>query len=63
MKNVFSVSAPTSAGNVFIFTLSIIKRFLKNKKEKIVLVIPTRALIKELSEKVLNGLKEYSLTK
>lgn len=58
----FSVSAPTSAGKSFIFTLSIIKRFLKNKKEKIVLVVPTRALIKELSEKVLNGLKEYSLT-
>ena len=61
-ENFFSVSAPTSAGKSFIFTLSIIKRFLKNKKEKIVLVVPTRALIKELSEKVLNGLKEYSLT-
>jgi superfamily II DNA/RNA helicase len=58
----YSVSAPTSAGKSFIFTLSIIKRFLKNKNEKIVLVVPTRALIKELSEKVFNGLKEYDLT-
>lgn len=57
----YSVSAPTSAGKSYIFTLSIIKRFLNNKKEKIVLVVPTRALIKELSEKVFNGLKEYQL--
>lgn len=57
----YSVSAPTSAGKSFIFTLSIIKRFLNNKNEKIILVVPTRALIKELSEKVFNGLKEYNL--
>ncbi|WP_121626781.1 DEAD/DEAH box helicase [Poseidonibacter antarcticus] len=57
----YSVSAPTSAGKSYVFTLSIIKRFIQNKKEKIVLVVPTRALIKELSEKVFNGLKEYNL--
>jgi superfamily II DNA/RNA helicase len=61
-ENFYSVSAPTSAGKSFIFTLSIIKRFLNNKNEKIVLVVPTRALIKELSEKVFNGLKEYNLS-
>lgn len=58
----YSVSAPTSAGKSFIFTLSIIKRFLNNKNEKIVLAVPTRALIKELSEKVFNELKKYNLT-
>lgn len=57
----YSVSAPTSAGKSYIFTLSIIKRFIDNRKEKIVLVVPTRALIKELSEKVFSGLKKYKL--
>jgi len=61
-ENFYSVSAPTSAGKSFIFTLSIIKRFLNNKNEKIVLIVPTRALIKELSEKVFNGLKDYNLS-
>ena len=57
----YSVSAPTSAGKSYIFTLSIIKRFLNNSREKIVLIVPTRALIKELSEKILNALKEFNL--
>jgi len=57
----YSVSAPTSAGKSFIFTLSIIKRLIQNKSEKIVLIVPTRALIRELSQKVIQGLKDYGL--
>lgn len=60
-KNFFSISAPTSAGKSFIFVLSIIKRLMKNYSEVIVLVVPTRALIKELSEKIIKRLKEYNL--
>ena len=48
-RHFFSVSAPTSAGKSFIFTLAIVKRLLKNPNEVIVLIVPTRALIKELS--------------
>ncbi|MDG6881099.1 ski2-like helicase [Phocoenobacter uteri] len=59
--NFFSVSAPTSAGKSFIFTLAIIQRLLKNNKEIIVLVVPTRALIKELSGKIIEKLKEFEL--
>lgn len=60
-KKFFSVSAPTSAGKSFIFTLSIAKRLIENPSEIIVLVVPTRALIKELSEKIIKELKKYSL--
>ena len=60
-KKTYSVSAPTSAGKSFIFILAIVKRLLKNDKEIIVLVVPTRALIKELSEKIIRELKKYNL--
>lgn len=60
-KKTYSVSAPTSAGKSFVFVLAIIQRLLKNNTEKIVLVVPTRALIKELSEKIIKELKKYDL--
>ncbi|WP_459902809.1 DEAD/DEAH box helicase [Campylobacter concisus] len=60
-RHFFSVSAPTSAGKSFIFTLAIVKRLLKNPNEVIVLIVPTRALIKELSEKIIKKLKHYNL--
>jgi len=60
-QNFYSVSAPTSAGKSFIFTVSIIKRLIKKNNEKIVLIVPTRALIKELSNKIIKALKDYNL--
>jgi replicative superfamily II helicase len=60
-KKFYSISAPTSAGKSFIFTLSIIQRLLENSNEKIVLIVPTRALIKELSDKVFHSLKQFDL--
>jgi replicative superfamily II helicase len=57
----YSVSAPTSAGKSFIFTVSIIQRLIKKNNEKIVLIVPTRALIKELSNKIIKALKDYNL--
>ncbi len=60
-KKTYSVSAPTSAGKSFIFILAIVQRLLKNDKEIIILVVPTRALIKELSEKIIRELKKYNL--
>jgi len=60
-KKFYSVSAPTSAGKSYIFTLSIIKRLLNNSKEIIVLIVPTRALIRELSLKIIKELKKYNL--
>jgi replicative superfamily II helicase len=57
----YSISAPTSAGKSFVFTLSISQRLIQNKSEKIVLMVPTRALIRELSSSILKNLKEYRL--
>ena len=57
----YSVSAPTSAGKSFIFTFSIIERLIQNNNEQIVLIVPTRALIKELSNKIIKALKDYNL--
>lgn len=60
-NNFFSISAPTSSGKTFVFTLAIIRRLLENKKEKIVLVLPTKALIEELKQKIRSKLKEFKL--
>jgi len=60
-EHFYSISAPTSAGKSFVFTLSITQRLLKNPSEKIVLIVPTRALIRELSDKIIKSLKEYQL--
>jgi len=57
----YSISAPTSAGKSFIFIFSIIDRLIENNFEKIVLIVPTRALIKELSIKIIKALKDYKL--
>lgn len=42
-----SVSAPTSAGKSFVFSLEIIRR-LRAKPEQIVYVVPTRALLRQV---------------
>ncbi len=60
-QNFYSVSAPTSAGKSFVFVLSIVERLMQNKSEKIVLIVPTRALIRELSHKIIQSLKDYGL--
>ncbi len=60
-ESFYSVSAPTSAGKSFVFTLSIVKRLLDNPKEVIILIVPTRALIQELSVKVLQKIKKYKI--
>lgn len=44
-----SVSAPTSAGKSFVLTLNTIRAIKNNPKECIVYVVPTRALISEVS--------------
>lgn len=55
----FSTSAPTSAGKSYIFTLSIVNRIINNPTETIVLVVPTRALIRELVERITKNVRRY----
>lgn len=47
-----SVSAPTSAGKSFVLALSAIRNIKRHSKECIVYVVPTRALITEVSLKL-----------
>lgn len=58
-KQTVSVSAPTSAGKSFTLGLDLLRRILQSKKtQSIVYVVPTRALIREVSMKFRNFLKE-----
>lgn len=51
-KNVLSFSAPTSAGKSFVLSLDIVRRIKKHNKECVVYIVPTRALISEVSAKL-----------
>ncbi|MBU6520819.1 DEAD/DEAH box helicase [Pantoea sp. B270] len=53
-SNYLSVSAPTSAGKSFVLALAIINKIKLHAKECIVYVVPTRALITEVSLKIRN---------
>lgn len=53
-SNYLSVSAPTSAGKSFVLGLAIINKIKTHNKECIVYVVPTRALITEVSLKLRN---------
>ncbi|WP_337021232.1 DEAD/DEAH box helicase [Pantoea anthophila] len=50
-NNFLSVSAPTSAGKSFILSLAVIDKIKTYGKECVVYVVPTRALISEVSNK------------
>ena len=47
-----SVSAPTSAGKSFVLTLNAIRCIKNHSKECIVYIVPTRALISEVSTRI-----------
>ncbi|CAI0881469.1 ski2-like helicase [Serratia proteamaculans] len=57
-----SVSAPTSAGKSFVLALSAIRNIKKHAKECIVYVVPTRALITEVSLKLRSECANAGLT-
>lgn len=47
-----SISAPTSAGKSFILNLDLIRRLSSGKEQNIVYIVPTRALISEVSSRI-----------
>lgn len=57
-----SVSAPTSAGKSFVLNIDLISRIRKENKQSIVYIVPTRALITEVSSRIRLSLKENDLT-
>jgi len=52
-----SISAPTSAGKSFILNLDLIRRLGTGKEQNIVYVVPTRALISEVSARIRKTIK------
>jgi len=55
-----SLSAPTSAGKSFILKRNLLERLLENPKLRVVYIVPTRALITEVSIELSELLKERS---
>lgn len=56
-----SVSAPTSAGKSFVLNIDLIKRIKSGEKQSIVYIVPTRALISEVSQRIRKAIRESSL--
>lgn len=56
-----SVSAPTSAGKSFIMGLDLIRRLKDEGQHSIVYLVPTRALISEVSQRIRSSLKEEGI--
>lgn len=54
----FSYSGPTSMGKTFVIKMFIQKRIKENKKENFVVVVPTKALISEITSELINELGE-----
>lgn len=52
-----SISAPTSAGKSFILNLDLIRRLGTGKEQNIVYIVPTRALISEVSARIRKTIK------
>ncbi|HII2628020.1 TPA: DEAD/DEAH box helicase [Escherichia coli] len=62
-NNYLSVSAPTSAGKSFVLALSVVDKIRMYNKECIVYIVPTRALISEVSNKLRLECKNAGLSK
>jgi replicative superfamily II helicase len=57
-----SISAPTSAGKSFILNLDLIRRLESGKEQNIVYIVPTRALISEVSTRIRKTIKSRGIT-
>ncbi|MES9930504.1 MAG: DEAD/DEAH box helicase [Candidatus Thiodiazotropha sp. 6PDIVS] len=57
-----SVSAPTSAGKSYVLNLALQRRIRGVEKESIIYVVPTRALISEVTQRIRESLRKVDLT-
>lgn len=58
-----SYSAPTSMGKSFIMRMFLKKQILDNKQKIFALLVPTKALINEVTSKIINDLKDELVEK
>lgn len=56
-----SVSAPTSAGKSFILNLDLVRRLKVGAEENIIYIVPTRALISEVSSRIRRTIKSEEI--
>ncbi|MCF6237068.1 MAG: DEAD/DEAH box helicase [Gammaproteobacteria bacterium] len=56
-----SVSAPTSAGKSYVLNLALRKRIMSGDKESIIYIVPTRALISEVTQRIRESLRKVNL--
>jgi hypothetical protein len=57
-----SVSAPTSAGKSYVLNLALQKKLMGSVKESVIYVVPTRALISEVSQRIRESLRKVNLS-
>lgn len=57
-----SVSAPTSAGKSFVLNLDLVRKIHERDKQSIVYIVPTRALISEVSQRIRSTLRSEGLS-
>ena len=55
----YSFAAPTSMGKTFVIINFIKSKLKENAAENFVIVVPTRALLSEIANKLINELKDY----
>ena len=60
-EKALSISAPTSAGKSFVLGINLVKKLRERDGQCIVYVVPTRALITEVSGRVRDSLRQYNL--
>ncbi|SEI21785.1 Helicase conserved C-terminal domain-containing protein [Pseudomonas asplenii] len=53
-----SISAPTSAGKSFVLNLDLIRRLESGREQNIVYIVPTRALISEVSARIRRTIRD-----
>lgn len=61
VENALSISAPTSAGKSFVLGLDLIRKLRTSENQCVIYIVPTRALITEVSNRVRDSLRKYEL--
>lgn len=60
-EKALSISAPTSAGKSFVLGLSLVSKLKSSREQCIIYIVPTRALISEVSLRIRESLREHGL--
>lgn len=55
----YSFSAPTSMGKTFVITKFILNKLKNNTQDNFIILVPTRALISEIANKIIKEFKEF----